>query len=327
MTISLNRLLGACALVPLLAPVFGAAPAQAQTYPDRPITLIVSYAPGGVADLLGRVFADYASRHLGQPVVVENMTGAGGNIGWNALAKSEPDGYTLAIGQSALVLNEYLYSNLIYDAQTDIVGVSPIGDSPQIFFINADLPANTLDEFIAYAQENPASYGSSGTGGLVHLSADQIARATGIEMTHVAYQGVGPAITDIMGGHVDAISVSIGPAESALDAGKLRPLVVLSEERLPYLPDVPTSAELGYPDLLMASWFGVMAPAGTPDDRIALIHDMVQGMLNDPESLQRIESSKIRPMVMSVDEFAAFLDQEEVYWQGVVEGAGIDPIQ
>lgn len=324
MTFKLKTALAALASLPLAMGL--ATPLMAQDYPNRPITLIVPYAPGGVADLLGRSFAEYARRELGQPVVVENMPGANGNIGWNTLAQAEPDGYTIGIGASTIVMNKFLYAALPYDVDTDIVGIAPIGDSPQIYFIDANIPATTLEEFVAYAQDNPTSFASAGLGGVVHLAGNQMATTFGMDMAHLPYQGVGPAITDIIGGHVSAISVSIGPAQSALDGGYLRPLAVLSNERLSYLPDVPTTAELGHP-MDMASWFGIMGPAGMEAGQIDLINRLVREMLKDPETLERIKGSQLRLMDMSSEDYAAFLKEQSVFWESLIAASGIDPIE
>jgi tripartite-type tricarboxylate transporter receptor subunit TctC len=305
---------------------FGAPePAPAQNYPDRVIKMIAPNPPGGLGDLLLRTFGDYVTAKTGQPAVIENRSGAGGNVAWDAIAKAAPDGYTIGLINTGVVINKFMYKSLRYDVFGDLVPIGAIGDAPQLFFVSGKLPAKTLAEFTAYAkaQSRKLTYGSAGIGSPPHLAGDQLSRRIGVELVHVPYRGVAPAITDVVAGHVDAIPVSIGPIRAAVDAGAARPLFALTPKRLSYFPDVPAAAEVGLPGLHMSTWFALAAPKGTPAAIVEQLNGYIRGMLGDEASMKRIAGSRLEPMPMTTAEFAAFMTAEAPKWEQAVRDAGL----
>jgi tripartite-type tricarboxylate transporter receptor subunit TctC len=303
-------------------------PGLAQEYPNKPIRIMVGFAAGGIADLGARLLADHISRETGQQVIVENRTGAAGTTGMAAVASAPPDGYTLGVALSGnLVINPFVQKSMPFDVRKDLVPVVSIGEAPQLIAISADVPANNLKEFIALAKAKPSGYhyGSAGMGSLPHLSAAEFARQAGIELVHVPYRGAAPAITDLIAGRIHVISSSIGSFRAGLDAKRIRLLLTATKERLPYLPDVPTSAEAGIPDYLMTVWLGVVAPAGTPQAVRDRIHGLVQQMVKNEQTRKRMASAGLEVMSMSQSDFAKFVSGEYTRWQEIVQRAGIEP--
>jgi tripartite-type tricarboxylate transporter receptor subunit TctC len=306
-----------------------AATAQdSKDYPNKPIRMMVGFAAGGLADLGARLLGDHITRETGQAVVVENRAGAAGTAGALAVAKAPPDGYTLGfVLNGQLVINPFVQKNMPFDALKELIPVAAVGEAPQMIAINAEVPAKTLKEFVALAKAKPGSlsYGSAGHGSLPHLSAAEFARQAGIEMLHVPYRGNAPATADLLAGRIQLLSSSIGGLRAGLDAGKARLLLVATKKRLPYIPDVPTSAEAGIPDYLMTVWLGVVAPAGTPQPIVDRIHALVQGMLRDKTMVARLAGAAVEVMPMSQKDFAAFVKDEYGRWQGIVKNAGVEP--
>jgi tripartite-type tricarboxylate transporter receptor subunit TctC len=306
----------------------GAAPAPAQDYPTRQVRIVVGFAPGGLADMIARQFADFITRDTGQTAVVENRTGAAGTTGMDTVAKAAPDGYTLGVviaGQ--LVINPFAQKQMPFDVIKDLVPVAAVVDAPQLIAIHAGLPAKTAKEFIALAKSKPGalSYGSAGRGSLPHLSAAVFARMAGIDMVHVPYRGNAPAITDLMAGQVQMVSSSIDSLRAGIDAGKVRVIVAATKDRLSYLPDVPTSAEAGVPGYLMSAWLGVVAPAATPAPVVERIHALVARMMKDAAVQKRLAASYLEPKPMSHAAFADYVKAEYGKWRGIVKDAGIEP--
>ena len=315
-------------MVAMLVAVLGTGAAPAQDYPTRPVTIIVGFAAGGIADLGARLLADYVTRETGQPVVVENRTAAAGTVGMNAVAKAAPDGYTLGLVLSGnLVINPFVQKQMPFDALKDLVPVAALGDAPQMIALNAEVPANTLEAFVALAKAKPGTlhYGSAGPGSLPHLSAAEFSRMAGIELVHVPYRGNAPATTDLLAGRIQVLSSSIGGLRAGLEAGKIRLLLTATKERLPYLPEVPTSAEAGLPGYLMSVWAGVVAPAGTSRAVIDRIHALVAGMLEDEAAQRRMAAAGLDVMPMSQGAFAAFVKAEYARWERIVRDAGVEP--
>jgi tripartite-type tricarboxylate transporter receptor subunit TctC len=302
-----------------------AIPVLAQTYPDRVIKVIAPNPPGGLGDLISRTFGDYVTSQTGQPVIIENRSGANGNIAWETTAKSPPDGYTIGLVNTGIIINKFMFKAQHYDVYSDLAPVAPIGAAPQLFFISTKLPPKTFPEFVAYAkaQSRKLTYASAGIGSTVHLSGSELSRRTGTNLVHVPYRGVAPAITDVVADHVDSIAVSIGPIRGAVDSGAVRPLLSLTSKRLSYFPDVPTSAEVGLPGLDMSTWFALMVPHGTPTAIVERLNALVRGMHADPAAQKRLASSRLEPMVMTTAEFAAFLKAEGPKWEDAVREAGI----
>ena len=311
-----------------LGVVFATSVAPAQEWPSKPVRIVTGFAAGGIGDLGARLLADHITRTTGQQAIVENRTGAAGTIGMDAVAKAAPDGSTLGLALNGnLVINPFIQKHMPFDAQRDLIPVAAIGDAPQMIAINAEVPAKTFREFQMLAKAKPGAfaYGSAGPGSLPHLSAAEFARLAGIEMTHVPYRGNAPAMTDLLTGRIQLISSSIGTFRAALDAGKIRLLLTATKERLPYLPELPTSAEAGLPGYLMSVWIGVVAPAGTPAPVIERVHAMVQGLLKDETAKKRMATAGLDVMPMSQAEFAAFVKAEYARWQGIVKHAGVEP--
>jgi len=313
------------ALIGLAA--FDSVAAPAQDYPSKPVRIITGFAAGGIGDLGGRLLADYITRTTGQQAIVENRTGAAGTLGMDAVAKAAPDGYTLGLALNGnLVINPFIQKQMPFDAQKDLLPVAAIGDAPQIIAINAEVPAKTFREFQALAKAHPKTfaYGSAGPGSLPHLSAAEFARMAGIELVHVPYRGNAPAITDLIAGRIHLLSSSIGSFRPALEAGKIRLLLTATKDRLPYLPDLPTSAEAGLTGYIMSVWIGVVAPAGTPQPIVERIHALVQGMLKDPAAQKSMAAAGLDAMNMSQPEFAAFVKAEYARWEKIVKDAGVE---
>ena len=306
----------------------GAAQAQDKDFPNKPIRLVVGFAAGGIADLGARLLGDHITRETGQPVVVENRTAAAGTVAALTVAKAPADGYTLGLVLSGqLVINPFVQKQMPFDVLKDLVPVAALGEAPQMIAINAEVPAKTLKELVALAKAKPGSmnYGSAGHGSLPHLSAAEFVRQAGIEMVHVPYKGNAPATADLLAGRIQLLSSSIGGLQPGLDAGTTRLLLVATKARLPYIPDVPTSAEAGIPDYLMTVWLGLVAPAGTPQPIVDRLHALVQGMLKDPAMVKRMAGAAIEVMPMSQRDFSSFVKNEYTRWQAIVKAAGVEP--
>ena len=314
----------------IAASAASAASAQegAKGYPDKPVRLIVGFAAGGIADLGARLLGDQITRETGQPVVVENRSAAAGTVAAQAVAKAQPDGYTLGVVLSGqLVINPFVQKAFPLDALKDLLPVAAIGEAPQMIAINTGVPAKTLKEFVALAKAKPntMSYASAGFGSLPHLSAAEFLRQAGVSLVHVPYKGNQPATTDLLAGQVQLLSSSIGGLRAGIDAGKIRLLLVATKNRLPYIPDVPTSAEAGVPDYLMTVWIGVVAPPGTPQPIVDRVHGFVQAMLKDEAMVKRMAGAAIDVMPMSQRDFTAFVKDEYGRWEKIVKAAGVEP--
>ncbi|MGY3690407.1 tripartite-type tricarboxylate transporter receptor subunit TctC [Bradyrhizobium sp. USDA 3240] len=307
--------------------LIAALPARAADYPSRPIKLVVPYAAGGPTDVLGRIVGEYLGRDLKQVVVVENKAGAQGAIGAEAVARSDPDGYTLFVtAASIFVLNPLLYKKLPYDPAGDFRLLSVITDAPMIMEVNPSVPAKTIAEFVAYAKTNPGklNFGSAGTGGTVHLAGEMFKQMAGVEMTHVPYKGAGPALQDLLSGNIQLMFDTLGTALPPVKSGMLRALGVSSAERIPDLPDLPTIAESGYPDYAVSVWYGIAAPSKVPDDIAGKIKASLDRALNDEAfraSLVRIGFPPLR--VKSQAEIDRFVDTDRARWAGVVKALNI----
>jgi tripartite-type tricarboxylate transporter receptor subunit TctC len=325
----MKRLFHATAILLALAPL-ASAPGRTEPYPARSVRVMVPASAGGVTDLVARIAAEYLSTRTNQRFVVENRTGAGGNLATDAVAKAEPDGYTLGIVASGnIVINPYIYEKMPFNARTDLVPIASIAEAPQVIAINKDVPAKTLKDLIAIAKANPESirYASAGIGSTMHLAGDQFARLAGVKLVHVPYRGAAPAVTDVISGVVQVIPVSAGPIMGFVRSGQLRVLAAASPHRLKHFPDVPTSAEAGLPGYEMTTWFALVAPRGTPDAIVQTLHGLIQDMLADPASIKRLEESFLDRMPSTQPEFAAFVAAEFPRWEKVVHDSGLQPDQ
>jgi len=301
--------------------------AGAAEYPVRPIKLVVPYAAGGPTDVLGRLVADFLGRDLKQATVVENKAGAQGAIGAEAVARAEPDGYTLFVSAaSILVLNPMLYKKLPYDPVKDFRMLALVTDLPVVMEIHPSVPAKTVAEFVAYAKQNPGklNFGSAGTGGTIHLAGEMFKQMAGVEMTHVPYKGAGPALTDLISGNIQVMFDSLSTALPPVKSGLLRPLGVSSKERSPDLPNVPTMVESGYPDYVVSVWYGIAAPAKLPEDVAQKISASLDRALNDEAfraSLEKIGFPVFRPR--SPAAIAEFIDADRARWSKVIKAQNI----
>ena len=314
-------------IVALTALLVAALPARAADYPARPIKLVVPYAAGGPTDVLGRIIGEYLGRDLKQVVVVENKAGAQGAIGAEAVARSDPDGYTLFVtAASIFVLNPLLYKKLPYDPAKDFRLLSVITDAPMIMEVNPSVPAKTIAEFVAYARKNPGklNFGSAGTGGTVHLAGEMFKQMAGVEMTHVPYKGAGPALQDLLSGNIQLMFDTLGTALPPVKSGMLRALGVSSTERIADLPDLPTIAESGYPDYAVSVWYGIAAPSKVPDEIAGKIKASLDRALNDEVFRASLVKIGFPPLwAKSQADFAKFVDTDRARWAGVVKALNI----
>ena len=296
-------------------------------YPARPIRVIVPFPAGGAADALPRIVGERLAARWGQPVVVENRVGASGGIGAEAVARADPDGYTLFVAAgSIIVLNPMLYKKLSYDPVKDFRMLALVTDLPVVMEVHPSVPAKTVAEFVAYAKQNPGklNFGSAGTGGTIHLAGEMFKQMAGIEMTHVPYKGAGPALTDLLSGNIQVMFDSLSTALPPVKSGLLRPLGISSAQRSPDLPDVPTIAESGYPDYTVSVWYGIAAPSRLPDDVAQKISASLDRALDDDvfrASLEKIGFPVFRPR--SAAAIQAFIDADRARWSAVIKAQNI----
>jgi tripartite-type tricarboxylate transporter receptor subunit TctC len=300
---------------------------EAQTYPSRPIRLVVGFPAGGPTDIVARVMAQCLSERLGQQIVVENRPGAGSNVATQAVIASSPDGYTLMILSPPHAINTTLYKKLPYDFLKEIAPVAGIAQGPNVMEVHPSLPVKTVAEFIAYAKENPGklSFASAGNGTTIHLSGELFMAMTGIKMQHVPYRGSAPALIDMISGQVHVMFDNVLSSIGHLQSGALRPLAVTSRERLATLPDVPTVAET-VPGYETTTWWGLGAPKSTPRDTVEKLNRENNACLREDRIKQRFAELGSTPMIMTPEEFAAFLAAETEKWAKVVKfsGASVD---
>lgn len=304
------------------------ASAIAQTYPTRPIRLIAPFPAGGLADVLARLVSDEMSKSLGQPIIVENRAGAGGNTGAEAVAKAEADGYTLLMASAGiLTANQFLYAKMPFDPETAFAPVSIVADMSMLVVLNPEVDAKTLGEFVALAQSKPGklNFGSPGVGTTGHLGLALFMHAAKIDITHVPYRGAAPAINDLLGGQIDGVVDNPPTVLTHIVAGKLRPLAVAGKTRLPQLPDVPTAAEAGVSNFEASSWFGIMAPTGTDKGILARLNREVVAALHQPVVAKRIADSGARAVGDSPQEFAKRIAGERLMWGAIIKAANIAP--
>jgi tripartite-type tricarboxylate transporter receptor subunit TctC len=299
--------------------------ASAQTYPSKPIKLIVPFPPGGTTDILARAVGAELNKVWGQPVVIENRPGAGGNIGSDAVAKSPPDGYTLVMGTVGTHgINPGLYPKMPYDAVKDFAPVTLVASVPNLLVVHPSVPAKSVKEIIDLAKAQPGklTFASSGNGTSIHLAGELFKTMTGIEMVHVPYKGSAPAVTDLLGGQVQMMFDNMPSALPHVKAGKLRGIAVTSAKRSPAVPDLPTIAETGLTGYEASSWFGVLAPAGTPKDVIAKLNEAIVKALGTPDMQEKLSSQGAQPIGNSPAEFAAHIQAEIAKWAKVVKASG-----
>jgi tripartite-type tricarboxylate transporter receptor subunit TctC len=302
----------------------GSRAAWAETYPSRPVRILVGYAAGGGLDLAARLIGQWLSERLGQQFVVENRTGAATNIATDAVVRSPPDGYTLLLVNAANAINATYYENLTFNFMRDIAPIAGIGRFPYFMAVNPGFPAKSVREFIDYAKANPGkvNMGSGGAGGPDHTSGELLQLMTGIKMTHVPYRGTTPALTDLLAGQVQMVFCTIPSAVHHIKSGALRALAVTSATRLETMSDLPTVAET-VPGFDSEQWYGVGAPAGTPAAVIAALNQEVNAALTDANMKGRIDQLGGVPLVMSPEEFGKFVAGQTEKMAKVIKAAGI----
>ncbi len=303
--------------------------AWAQSWPTRSIRLVIPYDAGGPTDVLGRLLAPTLAERLEQSVVVENRGGAAAIVGANVVAKAQPDGYTLLLGDINLAVNPSLYKALPYDVNKELVAVSLVAAAPLVLVVNTATPVKNLQEFIAHAKANPGrlTFGSAGAGNTTHLAPELLKAAAGLNIVHVPYKGIGPALTDLAAGQTDLVVTGISGASPLLKAGKLKALAITGDKRAAALPDVPTFAEAGtpLPDMSLGSWWGVLAPAGTSRDIIQKLNRAVGEALNSQELRGKLAGMNINPMHSTPAAFDDFIRAEATRWAAVLQRAKIQP--
>jgi tripartite-type tricarboxylate transporter receptor subunit TctC len=304
-----------------------AAPASAQSYPDKPIRIVVPFAAGGITDILARAVGQRLGDALGQQVIIDNKPGAGGNSGTDLVAKSAPDGYTLLVtADASFVMNPHLYAKLPYEAANDFIPITGLGISPQALVVNPSVPAKTLKELIEIGKAKPGTlnYGTFGPGTSGHLNIIVMEQTTGAKFTPVHYRGAAPAINDLLGGHIQMMIVSIGLVSQHWQSGKLNVLGFGSAERVPQFPDVPTLAEAGLPGYEAGSWYGLVAPKGTPAPVIQKVSTETQKILADPEFRAKFLTPNFIYAIGSPPaEFAARISRDNAKWEKVIKDAGV----
>ncbi|MFO1079178.1 MAG: tripartite tricarboxylate transporter substrate binding protein [Reyranellaceae bacterium] len=320
-----RALLGAALVLPSLAlPAIRSA--RADDYPTRAVRLVVGFPPGGGTDLVARPVAQRAQEALGQTLVVDNRGGANGSVGLEVVARSAPDGYTLGhVNSSVVVTNPLLYRTHPVDVARDLAPVCTVADSAVVLAVPADLPARDLNGLVALAKSQPGAlhFGSGGLGSVDHLSFEVLRRQTGIDLLHVPYRGGGPALNDMLGGRVQLMISSFGMYKGQVDAGRLRILAILGRTRHPALPDVPTAIEQGWPDLVVMSWQGVMAPAGTPDPVLDKVEAAYRTASADRALAAQLESLGYFPGFRGRAETAALIRDETKRWGAVIGELGL----
>jgi tripartite-type tricarboxylate transporter receptor subunit TctC len=301
--------------------------AVAQTYPTKAVTLVVPYSAGGTADVVARVVGQALSPVLGKAVVVDNRAGGGGVIGWGNVARAAPDGYTLLAAETSLAIAAGLIPKLPFDPHKSFTHVVTAAAVPQVLVVNPSVQANTVQELIALAKASPGKlfYGSGGNGTNTHLAAELFKNVTGTDITHVPYKGAGAALTDVVSGQVQMLVTSLPTALPFLKSGKLKALMVTSEQRSPVLPDVPSAIEAGVPEVNVKYWVGLAVPAGTPQDIVDKLNRDTTAALAQEDTKKRLADLGVEPVGNTPAEAAKLVNDEIDRWSAVIKAAGIKP--
>lgn len=313
------------AVLTLAAIVPGIASAAGEAYPQRPLKLVVPMAAGGNGDIIARLIGKDLTDLLKQPVIIDNRPGAGGNIGADAVAKASSDGYTLVLGAVGThAINASLYRRMPYDIRRDFTPVTMMASVPNVLVVHPSLPVKNVQELVAYAKSKPGglNFASSGAGSSIHLSGEMFKSMTGVPMSHVAYKGSAPALTDLLAGQVDLMFDNLPTSLPHIQSGKLRALAVTSTTRSPALPDVPTMEQAGIKGFEAGSWFGILAPAGTPPEVVDALDRSIEAALQKPQMRQALSERGFQIAVKGPRAFAAFIDQEIDKWAAIVKASG-----
>jgi len=325
MRTQLTKIVAAAGLILVAAAVIAPSPAAAQSWPQKPIKMIVPFPAGGGTDFIGRLAAKHLSDRLGQQVFVENRGGANGSIGLQQLMQSDPDGYTIATSSDTpLVVNPWLYERLPYQALRDFIPVATLVRFPGMLAAHPSLQANTVAELIALAKAKPGdlAYASAGVGNFSHLAMELFSLATGVKLLHVPYKGTGPSSLALLGGEVQLGFNNVQTLLQNVRSGQLRALAVAEPQRIPVLPDVPTVAET-VPGFTMAPWIGIIVPTKTPKDIVARLSQETLAVMRDPEVVKLLNDQQVTPMATGPDEFEALIRSDLQRWEKVVKTVGI----
>ena len=317
-----RRFLSAASAMIAAAPL---SPVWAQTYPVRPVRVIVPFAPGGATDIIARPLLQELSKRLGQPFYVENIPGAGGNIGTAQAAKAAPDGYTILCAFSSHATNPFIFDHVGYDPVKDFAPITLVVTSPAVLSVHPSLPAKTVDELVALVRANPGkfSFASGGTGTQPHLAGEQFRVSLGLDLVHVPYNGGGPALAAAIAGHTPITFSTLSPAVPLIRDGKLRALAITGPRRAQSVPDVPTMTEAGYAHVEGDTWVGVLAPARTNNQIIVLLNREIVAIVNNPVMNGRFIELGYEPVGNTPDEYAARIAAESVKWGQIIRAAGI----
>ena len=293
-------------------------------WPTRPVRMILPFPPGGGTDILGRLIAERLSAGIGQPVVTENRGGAGGNVGAEAAARSAPDGYTIVLVAPSLAISPTLYSKINYDPVKDFAPISLVATVPNVMVTQPSLPGQ-LQEFIAFVKAKPGAlnFGSGGAGTSNHLAGELFNIVTGARLVHVPYKGVNLAMQDVLAGNVHLVFIGIPAAAPHIKAAKLRALAVVAPQRSSVLPDVPTVAEAGLKDFEVTTWYGILAPAGTPQSVVKRLNAELVKIMHAPEMKEKLTATGTEPLTSTPEEFAAYIKREIAKWGDVIRKAGV----
>lgn len=306
--------------------VAAALPVQAQSYPSKPVTLVVPFTAGGTTDIIGRIVADGLGKRLGQPVIIDNRGGAGGNIGAGAVAQAKSDGYTLLLGYNGTnAINPSLYKKLPWDPIKSFDPISMVARVNNVVVVNPALDIKTLPDLVVHAKAHPGelNYGSAGAGSIFHLAGEMFQQLAGVRMTHVPYKGAAPALTDLMGGQVQVMFSTIPAALSFIKAGKLRAIAVTGPQRSPLFPELPTAGEAGYPVMVVDSWFAVFAPKGLPADVQASLNKALRDVIADPAIVKKMEEQGAQPVGSTPAELMTLLNKDIRSWSAIISSAKV----
>ena len=298
--------------------------AWAQEYPNRPVRLVAPFSPGGATDTLARIIGQKLNERMGQPMMVENRVGAGGNIGADLVAKSAPDGYTLLLGGVPQAISATLYSRLPYDLQKDLAAVAEIATFPSMIVLHPSLPVKSVKELIALAKARPSelNFGSAGNGSPNHLALELFKTMANVKMVHIPYKGSGQVIGDLLAGQVQLASMGFPVATPHVKSGRLRAIAVTGSERSPLLPAIPTVSEAGLQGFDVTSWYGVFAPASTAKDIVAKLNTEVGNVMANPEVRQRLSGMGAEPSIKTPEQFTQYVREEVSKWAKVVKDSG-----
>jgi tripartite-type tricarboxylate transporter receptor subunit TctC len=296
-----------------------------QSYPSRPISVVVPYSPGGTTDIIARLTGQYLGASMRQTFVVENKAGASGTIAMNLVAKAPPDGYTLLSNEMTQAIVPALFPKLTFDPIKDLTAVSIIAEAPYVLVVNSKVPVNSMRDLVIYAKSNPGklNFASGGSGSGPHIAGELLKSVAGIEMTHIPYKGSGPAVQDLLSGQVQVLITAAPTVSQHVGSGNIRALAVAHTRRLTLLPNVPTSAEAGVPGFVIANWFGLAAPRGTPPDILTKLHGEVLKMIAKPEVREKLLAAGAEPVGMGPAKATKHIEAEARRWKELIVKAGI----